>query len=88
MSNVPNLDAMEYDELMRFWAIHQNGRKFIELFPNGGYDAMKATKELSKYAGGKATAFYSRQEGKIAFAMQYESLCDKIYEQLPEFARW
>jgi hypothetical protein len=29
-----------------------------------------------------------RAEGKISTAMTYEQICDRLYEELPEFARW
>lgn len=87
-SNVPNLDAMEPDELMQFWFKHQRGYKSRDLFPNGGQGTKRATADLANYASNKAVAMRHRQEGDITIALQYEGICDRIYKELPLWARW
>ena len=72
-SNVPNLDAMDADELMAFWMKHQGGRGYTELL---------------NYASNKATAIGCRSRGEIGWALMYEGICDDIYKRLPDWARW
>ena len=43
---------------------------------------------MKHYAANKATAMGLRLAGKIADAMTYEGICERLYNQLPEFARW
>lgn len=83
-----NLDCLEPDALMRFWQQHQAGRAFRAIFPQGGKGAKRAVADLANYASNKATAMQCRLRGEIDTARMYESICDKIYNALPEFARW
>lgn len=87
-NNVPNLDAMSADDLMKFWFKHQRGWKRTELFPAGGKGTQHATALLSAYASNKATAITCRERGDIEAAMIYEGIADRIYGELPDFARW
>ena len=85
-----NLDAMEHDDLMAFWreAAHHPIQVGRRLFPERPKGYAAATKRLANYASNKATAMACRLKGRIAEAQQYETICDKIYEALPGFARW
>ena len=47
-----------------------------------------ATRQLCCYAWNKVTAMSCRERGEIKTATRYEAICDQIYENLPEFARW
>ena len=87
-SNVPNLDAETPDALMSFWNKHQRGRASRELFPAGGKQTRRATADLASYASNKATAMQCRLRGDIPGALMYESIADRIYNRLPEFAQW
>ena len=87
-STVPNLDAMDHEDLMSFWAMHQRGRVAWQVFPNGGKGTRNATGDLACYASNKATAIACRLRGDIATALSYERICDSIYEGLPAWARW
>lgn len=73
---------------MDFWNKHQGGRKHRELFPAGGKGTRKATADLANYASNKATAMGCRLRGDIEGALMYEAICDRIYQGLPDFARW
>jgi hypothetical protein len=84
----PNLDCQSSDDLMAFWLRHQRGRKVRELFPAGGKGTRRATADLANYASNKATAQDCRLRGDIKAALIYEGICDRIYDRLPEFARW
>lgn len=83
-----NLDAMEPDALMAFWAKHQRGRAYRDLFPQGGRGTKRAAADLANYAANKATAMRERSQGRIQTALQYESICERIYADLPQGARW
>ncbi len=45
-------------------------------------------RSLKTYAWNKATAMAYRERGAIKTALQYENLCERIYNDLPEYARW
>lgn len=79
---------MTADELMAFWAKHQRGRRYRDLFPAGGEGTKRATADLANYASNKAVAMKCRIRGDIATALEYEQIADRIYAQLPAFARW
>lgn len=44
--------------------------------------------KLRQYASNKATAMRYRMAGEIGPAMHRERLCERIYNELPEWARW
>lgn len=85
-----NLDAMPSDELMRFWNVWQrptrNGAELLFDGRHKGY--IRAAKDVANYASNKATAMQCRLRGDIQTALMYEGICERIYQSLPEFARW
>ena len=85
-TNIPNLDHS--DDLMTFWAHYQRGRNYRELFPDGGKGTKRATANLACYASNKHAAIHCREHGDVKNALMYESICDRIYNELPESARW
>ena len=86
-NNCPNLDCLQPEELMAFWAHHQRGAAWQELFPEGGEGTRKATNDLANYASNKSAAMGCRLRGDIAQALMYEAICDRIYNELPDWAR-
>lgn len=87
----PNLDAMSIEDLMSFWYETNSVRPVAvakRLFGTASNGRTKATKLLGCYACNKATAMRCRLNGKINIALSYEDICDRIYEDLPAFARW
>ena len=85
-----NLDGIDSDEL---WALHERLRQHLvaearQLFPDRPQGYVAAARTLRNYAANKATAMKLRAEGKIATAMIYEQICDRLYDDLPDFARW
>jgi hypothetical protein len=86
-----NLDAMPMDVLWEFWK-HTNSVRPIsfarQLFRNAPKGYVRATKDLGNYASNKATAMQCRLDGKINSALMYEEICDRIYDGLPDYARW
>lgn len=87
-SNVPNLDGMPHDDLTQFWMRHQAGRKARELFPEGGKGTVRATWDLANYASNLHAVQSCRLRGDIPTALYYEDICQRIYDKLPDFARW
>ena len=88
---IPNLDAMEPEELMAFWNKYQNigRRKDCEALIGDrrpGFTIIAAN--LGAYAANKATAISCRKKGEITGAEVYEKICDLIYEKLPLDCRW
>jgi hypothetical protein len=87
----PNLDCMSPDDLMDFWARTNSVRPLKmarEIFPSCPAGYVRATKDLGCYASNKATAMCQRSQGNIAIAQQYEDICDRIYAELPDYAKW
>ncbi len=89
--NAPNLDdSMTAAELFA-WSHtigHATKAQRIELFGNSGKGTKLAAKALANYAANKGTAMQCRARGDIATAQMYESICERIYSDLPAFARW
>lgn len=85
-----NLDdySTESADLFAFWAKHQAGRRSRDLFPDKPAGARRATADLANYAANKGTAMDCRRRGDIQTAQMYESICERIYQGLPGFARW
>jgi hypothetical protein len=86
----PNLDGHDPEWLMTFWHMTYIGgwapARF--LFPDRPTGYVNATHALGNYASNKATAMGLRAKGDIGGALAYERICDAIYEQIPEYARW
>jgi len=84
-----NLDGMYPDDLMAFWYRASRGWATArELFPDRPTGYVSATRDLANYASNKATAMRLREAGNIQAAFRYETIADRIYDSLPEFARW
>lgn len=50
--------------------------------------AAETFNQLARYAELKEVAMTMRRKGDIVRAAYYENNCEKIYEALPEWARW
>lgn len=87
-SGAPNFDGMDPEDLMAFWVLHQGGRHVLGIIPEGGQGSRRAVADLANYASNKATAIRCRLSGMIQQAMEYESICDRIYSALPASVRW
>jgi hypothetical protein len=83
-----NLDGMTSEELREFY-VKSCERKFaLSLFPDKPSGYVKATRLFGAYAINKLCAVTARLEGGIATAITYEDICERIYNDLPEFAKW
>lgn len=84
------LDEATQEELRRFWQLTHTGARSAarELFPDRPKGFCTATKDLGAYAANKVVARNLRLKGDIAQALEYEGICERIYNSLPDFARW
>jgi hypothetical protein len=86
-----NLDCLTPAELMSLWNQTNSVRPIAcarKWFPTCPKGYVRATKDLGHYAANKATAMELRIEGKIQTALMYEGICDRIYAELPDYAKW
>ncbi len=86
---VPNLDAMNPEELWALWAKWRYAKRSDAVAlvgPRKGYTVLVGN--LAGYASNKATAMNCRIRGDIPAAQVYESICESIYSELPEDCRW
>lgn len=85
-----NLDGMNWEELREF-ARATRGRKPTlaaeKMFPSED-QAIEAVQRLHQYARNKALAMAHRERGNIGLALEHESLYDRCYVGLPEYAKW
>lgn len=88
----PCLDdfTTERDKLMDVWAAIHFWPVISAriLFPDRPKRYVSVTQDLGNYACNKAVAMRCRLEGEIQTALNYERVCEMIYESLPEWARW
>ena len=88
-----NLDGYTTDpgKLMSWWFVVKTHPVKVAraLFPDRPKGYVRATRLLASYAANKSAAMYCRLQGKVDTALRtYEPICDGIYDELPEFARW
>jgi len=86
-----NFDSMSIDELWEFWKQSNSVRPIAlarKLFPDAPKGYVRTAKDLGNYASNKATAMQLRLAGQINSALTYEKICDRIYDELPEYAKW
>jgi hypothetical protein len=86
-----NLDGMDQDDLHAFVAATRSinrQRAGRRMFPGGPPGVLQAVRHLNSYAWNKAKAMSYRKRGKIHMAIRHECVCEKIYTELPEYARW
>jgi hypothetical protein len=50
--------------------------------------AVRAVKDMANYAINRVTALRLQDEGKNTEADRYLEICERIYQELPEFAQW
>lgn len=88
-----NLDGENSEDLMQFWAwggasgttLYRAARA---IFPDRPRGYVSATGSLRGYASNKATAMSCRSRGDIRAAQVYEAICEAIFEDLPQWAKW
>ena len=83
-SPVPNLDALSRSELGAFVEQAEQARNLW----GGRRGGVRVTALLRSYALHKASAICFRLAGEIPQAVADEQTCERIYGQLPVWARW
>ena len=88
--SIPNFDCMDSESLWAFW--RQYNRPTLAdcrlLFPDTPKGYTRAAKMLANYASNRATAMGCRESGHMETALSYDRICARIYDRLPEFAKW
>lgn len=86
---LPNFDSMTETELWTFWQEwHIATRAKAVALVGVRQSAPKLAQSLANYAYNKACAMKCRIKGDITQALNYESICDMIYQRLPADLRW
>jgi hypothetical protein len=86
-----NLDGLDESTLLELGRSPLGVRPIKQarlVFPDRPEGYIQTFKSLRNYAMNKAVAMQLRRDGKIDRAQQYESICETIYNLLPENARW
>jgi hypothetical protein len=86
-----NLDGFTSpNELLDFFSkYHRPTREDAEqLFGAKPTGYVRTAKDLANYAMNKAAAMRCRERGDVQTALSYESICERIYKALPDYARW
>ena len=88
-----NLDGESSEDLMSFWSwCGASGSPSVRaartLFPDRPPKYVSVTGTLRAYAASKATAMTCRTRGNIQTAQVYETICERIYSELPQWAKW
>ncbi len=60
----------------------------LSIDPTDYQEASRVFLLYAKYAKHKSIAMRLRANGNIAQAEQFESICEYIYGEMPEWARW
>jgi hypothetical protein len=89
----PNLDCMDSSDVHAFAIAHQRLMRSrsaaLAMFPDApAKGRVKAFANIVHYAWNRYTAMECRRRGDIIAAQQYESICERIYFSLPEYAQW
>lgn len=99
-----NPDGCDADDVKALAVYIGNGVRPISqaaaLFPNERVEAIEGykptapigrlfvAKTLRNYCWNKATAMGLRAKGNIGRAMEYEAICERLYNSLPTWAKW
>jgi hypothetical protein len=85
-----NLDDMDEADIREFAEkVRENPARFAAtIFPNKPSGYVKVTKDLGNYAWNKLTAIGLRKGGQVKKAKTYEDICDKMYREFPDYAKW
>lgn len=89
-NNAPNFDVMSAPDLRLFAQSYgsKSRKKAADIFPDKPKGFIRAARNCAHYAYNKATAIDCRLRGEIKVALEYEAICDRIYKDLPAWARW
>lgn len=82
MFDVENLDCMWPDDLVSYADDLDRQRPPIDHADHVHYLA------VARYARLKSSAMREREAGNVQAALTQEAWCDRIYSQLPQWAKW
>ena len=82
-----NLDCESREYLRELWD-KKGKQNAADCFPDKPRGYIKAFNDYRAYAINKVCAIDCRLKGDIASAINYERMCDNIYNSLPDFAQW
>jgi hypothetical protein len=51
-------------------------------------DLQGQIQEIANYAEAKANAMELREKGNVKLALVYDAICEKVYFNLPAWAKW
>ena len=85
-----NPDCMSADEIRQWIAAIGPGHRpaIAKQWFAGQRGMFEHARNVRNYLWNKLTAMELRLEGSIAKALAYEVICDRIYKELPDVARW
>jgi len=83
-----NLDDVQEVEMFLTSYKTTRGIRLANLLGIPGKGRARIASSLSNYAWNKSTAIDCRKAGRIAEALQYEAICERIYPTLPDQYRW
>lgn len=86
-NEVPNLDAMNLDELYEFKCFLQH-KELACMNLMGHCKDESPIIQLWTYTINKRSAIKHRLNGSIPDALECESVCDSIYKHLPDNLQW
>jgi hypothetical protein len=85
-----NFDSMSLEDLLTFAQFESNTTRTAASNLVGdrrpGYLAI--ARNIGHYARNKAGAMQCRERGDILAATNYETICERIYQELPKDVRW
>lgn len=87
---IPNLDTMDDDALREFWITYDRAvpTRARQLVPDRRAGYVGVVRKLALYALNLHTARHCRTSGKIEEAQRYEAICQRLYSELPPWAKW
>ena len=77
-----NLDCMRPDELLAY------ANRVDSLRPTCMHPDFRVYADLAMYARLKSGAMEDREQGEIEAALTWEHKCERIYQTLPQWAKW
>ena len=86
----PNLDGTDADDLAEFAqaSLEDWEAKSMELFGHSSSTDQEIIRSLGHYAAMKSAAMKLRASGQITQALNKEAICETIYDNLPQIAKW
>jgi hypothetical protein len=64
------------------------GRTLANRLSMTGSGSIRKAEALMNYAWNREAAHATRRQGDIVHALEYEDICERIYEKLPDDIRW